>query len=140
MSLISAGREPVDSDFLAIDESGKNVFFTTRDRLVPKDRDEAIDVYDAREGGGIPGESEAAASECQGEACQAPLSPLSNDQSPGSAVFNGPGNLMPNWDAGVEEGGCRSKDADLCCAGEGAAACEGAESVSRQSEAEAYGL
>ena len=98
VSLISAGKEPVDSDFLAMDESGKNVFFTTRDRLVPKDHDELIDVYDAREGGGISGESEAAASECQGETCQTPPPPP-NDQTPGSTVFSGPGNLI----AGLEK-------------------------------------
>ena len=54
VGLISAGSEAVDSNFLAADESGKNVFFTTRDRLVGADTDELIDLYDAREGGGFP--------------------------------------------------------------------------------------
>ena len=55
-----------------MDESGKNVFFTTRDQLTLKDKDELIDLYDAREDGGIPAETEVARTECQGEACQAP--------------------------------------------------------------------
>ena len=69
-ALISAGREPTDSNFLTTDSTGKNVFFTTRDRLVAKDKDDLIDLYDAREGGGISAEGELARAECQGEACQ----------------------------------------------------------------------
>jgi hypothetical protein len=93
VNLISAGREPVDSNFLAIDETGKNVFFTTRDRLVQKDTDDLLDLYDAREGGGIPSQSEVARSECQGEACQPPVS-APNDPTPGSSSFEGAGNVV----------------------------------------------
>jgi hypothetical protein len=53
VSLISPGTGSVDSNFLAMDESGNNVFFTTRERLVPADTDELIDLYDARVGGGF---------------------------------------------------------------------------------------
>jgi hypothetical protein len=91
-SLISAGHEPVDSNFLAADPFGENVFFTTRDQLSLKDRDELIDVYVAREGGGIPGETEVARSECQGEACQVPASPP-NDPPLASSSFKGAGNV-----------------------------------------------
>jgi hypothetical protein len=90
VSLISAGRAGADSNFLAIDPSGKNVFFTTRDRLNKPDEDEAIDVYDAREGG-VP-LTEPQAPECQGEACQPPTSPP-NDPTPASSNFNGAGNV-----------------------------------------------
>ncbi|HEY0726287.1 MAG TPA: hypothetical protein VGD41_20370, partial [Pyrinomonadaceae bacterium] len=92
VSLISAGAEGLDSNFLAADPSGKNVFFTTRDRLSQRDRDELIDLYDAREKGGIPAESEPARGECQGEACQ-PLASSPNDPTPGSSSFQGAGNL-----------------------------------------------
>jgi hypothetical protein len=90
VSLISAGRFGVDSNFLAADPSGKNVFFTTRDKLIPADKDELIDLYDAREGGGLS--PEAGASECQGEACQpAPIVP---SRPPlGSLAQRGAGNL-----------------------------------------------
>jgi hypothetical protein len=92
VSLISAGREGVDSNFLSMDETGKNVFFTTRDQLVLKDKDDLIDLYVAREGGGIPAESEVARGECQGEACQGVfLAP--NDPTPGSSTFEGAGNV-----------------------------------------------
>jgi WD40-like Beta Propeller Repeat len=92
VSLISAGHEAVDSNFYAMDEDGKDVFFTSRDRLVLKDKDDMIDLYDAREGGGFPSETEVARTECQGEACQPQVS-APNDPTPGSSTFAGAGNL-----------------------------------------------
>jgi hypothetical protein len=92
LNLITAGHEPDDSNFLAADAAGRNVFFTSRDQLVLKDKDELFDVYDAREDGGIPSETETARSECQGEACQTPVSPP-NDPTPGSSTFAGAGNV-----------------------------------------------
>ena len=91
--LISAGTGSVDSNFLAMNGEGGNVFFTTRDQLAPKDRDDLFDVYDAREGGGIPAETEIAGSECQGEACLSPVSEP-GDTTPASALFSGPGDLI----------------------------------------------
>jgi hypothetical protein len=81
--LISGGRENGDSNLVAIDPSGQNVFFTTRDHLVAADSDELIDLYDAREGGGIPSDSTPRPLPCQGEACQPP-SPPSPDPPLGS--------------------------------------------------------
>jgi hypothetical protein len=92
VALISAGREDVDSNFLAIDGTAKNVFFTSRDQLVLKDHDELIDLYVAREGGGSPSETEISRGECQGEACQ-PLVAAPNDPTPASASFEGAGNI-----------------------------------------------
>ena len=90
--LISAGTSTVDSNFLAADSTGQNVFFTTRDQLSPRDHDEQLDLYDARENGGIASESETVRSACHGEACQSP--PVaSNESTPGSAAFEGAGNV-----------------------------------------------
>jgi hypothetical protein len=75
-----------------MDEDGTNVFFTSRDQLSQKDHDQLIDLYDAREGGGIPGETETARTECQGEACQAAVN-APNDPTPGSSSFEGAGNV-----------------------------------------------
>jgi hypothetical protein len=90
--LISAGTESVDSNLIAVDETGKNVFFDTRDKLALKDKDELLDIYDAREGGGIAAESEISRAECQGENCQTPVTPP-NDPTPGSSTFEGAGNV-----------------------------------------------
>ena len=92
VALISAGREASDSNFLALDVSGDNVFFTTRDRLVPADQDEQIDLYDARVGGGFA--TPAPPIPCSGEACQAstaaPFEPSPASGSPGSGNHKPP--------------------------------------------------
>jgi hypothetical protein len=93
VSLVSSGNESLDASFLATDATGRNVFFTTRERLVSRDTDDLMDVYDAREGGGFSAESESGRGECQGEACQSPVQ-APNDQTPSSAAFEGPGNLV----------------------------------------------
>ena len=93
VSLISGGTGTSDSNFLGIDPSGKNIFFTTRDRLVPADKDELVDLYDAREGGGFAAGSEGSQSECTGEACQR-SSPPQPEAGPGSLTFSGAGNLL----------------------------------------------
>ncbi len=91
VSLISAGREPYDSNFLAADPAGKNAFFTTRDQLVLEDRDKLVDVYVAREGGGFPNTAQSGGGECQGEACQpSPIVPAYPTPASG---FTGAGNL-----------------------------------------------
>jgi hypothetical protein len=92
VSLISSGSGSVDSNFLAMDESGANIFFTSRERLVQKDMDELIDIYDAREFGGFPTESESQRTECQGESCQ-PVPQPPDDATPASSTFHGAGNV-----------------------------------------------
>src|SRR5205823_14171721 len=52
--LLSSGTSPDPSFYLDNDESGENVFFTTRAGLVEGDTDGSYDVYDARVGGGFP--------------------------------------------------------------------------------------
>ena len=102
VSLISPGTGAVDSNFLAADESGNDVFFTTREQLVPADTDSLIDLYDAREPH-VPGEpvgyfaseTESSPSPCQGEACQDAQQQTPAVSGPGTAGYQGPGNLAP---------------------------------------------
>ncbi|MBS1882067.1 MAG: hypothetical protein JSS97_03830 [Actinobacteria bacterium] len=107
VSLISPGTGSVDSNFLAMGgegaEEGADVFFTTRERLVPADKDELIDLYDARVGGGFASEAELPASECIGESCQSPPSPPTTP-SPSSQLFSGPGNVKPKKPAKCSKG------------------------------------
>jgi hypothetical protein len=71
---------------------GNDVFFATRDRLVARDTDEHIDMYDSRVDGG-EGEPSAEMPACIDEACKpAPSEPARLEQ-PGSASVTGPGNL-----------------------------------------------
>jgi hypothetical protein len=92
LSLVSSGRGGRLVQLLGADPSGDNVFFTTSDSLVPQDTDNAIDIYDARRGGGEPSPSSGPV-ECEGDACQSPVTaPI--DTTPGSFAFSGPGNVL----------------------------------------------
>ena len=71
LTLISPGDGPYTARFADATPDGSDVFFTTDEGIVPGDVDRAVDVYDARVGGGFP--EAAAAPKCQGEACRAPI-------------------------------------------------------------------
>lgn len=106
--LISSGRGAFDSNFLAMDATGGNVFFSTRDRLVPVDHDELMDVYDAREGGGIATQGEVVGhGECHGEACQPPAGGV-GDPALASLSFEGASGLLAPAPAPVVAAKARS--------------------------------
>jgi hypothetical protein len=73
LRLVSAGQGPGDSDLAEIGADGRDVFFTTSDRLVREDVDDSVDLYDARRGGGIP--SQNAVPSCGEGGCRAQLVP-----------------------------------------------------------------
>jgi hypothetical protein len=89
-TLISAGTSRGESIFLDASESGDDVFFLTSAQLSKRDTDTAVDLYDARVGGGEGETIEPI--ECAGDACQQPAVPP-NDPTPGSLTFSGAGNL-----------------------------------------------
>jgi hypothetical protein len=91
LSLISSGESGSDSEFVDASPEGRDVFFSTTSSLVPQDPG-LIDIYDAREGGGFPPPAGLRPT-CEGEACQGPVSPP-KDQTPASASFSGPGNVV----------------------------------------------
>jgi hypothetical protein len=87
-----SGGESSDYSFLVdADPAGENVFFTTRARLVTQDRDEHVDLYDARVHGGFPESSLA----CTGTGCQGVPPAPPTFATPSSATFNGLGNFLP---------------------------------------------
>ena len=71
LTLISPGDGPYTASFADATPDGSDVFFTTDEGILPGDVDRAIDIYDARVGGGFP--EEEAAPECEGEACRPPI-------------------------------------------------------------------
>lgn len=100
VSLISSGQGSTDAQFVNADPEARNAFFTTRSQLVPQDRDELVDLYDARENGGFSETSEVESASCGGEACKGtPASPV-EQPSPGSDTLQGPGNLPPGSSSG----------------------------------------
>jgi hypothetical protein len=87
VALISSGHGSGDSMFLNSTPSGDDVFIVTRERLVQQDKDEQLDVYDARVGGGF----EESIPSCTGKGCKIPSTPPVLPQ-PASPAFNGQGN------------------------------------------------
>ncbi len=92
ISLISDGKGPARAEFIDASTDGQDVFFFTETSLLPQDVGQ-IDVYDARIEGGFP-QPPAPAAECEGEACQSPISPPA-EPSYASQGYQGPGNPKP---------------------------------------------
>jgi len=90
--LISSGHGPNDSMFVDSSDNGNDAFFVSREQLVLADKDDQLDLYDARVGGGIASQGETLNPECQGEACQ-PAAFVPNDPTPSSSAFSGAGNV-----------------------------------------------
>jgi NHL repeat-containing protein len=90
--LISSGSQEFESPAYLIDASsdGRDVFFSTRKRLVAADKDELYDVYDYREGGGFTEVAEVGP--CEGEACKPAASSPPPTQGSATPGFVGPGN------------------------------------------------
>jgi hypothetical protein len=80
LELISGGRGEGGASFVDASESGDDVFFLTGESLVPSDPG-AVDLYDARVGGGFP--LPPTPTPCEGDACQ-PLPSAPEDPSPGT--------------------------------------------------------
>lgn len=93
VGLISSGSSGSDSHLVDASADGRDVFISTAQQLLPQDRDERYDVYDARVGGGFP-QPPPAGEPCEGEACRPPQSPPA-EATPGSSGFAGPGNVKP---------------------------------------------
>jgi hypothetical protein len=93
IALISSGTDSNASVFLDASESGDDLFFMTFARLSALDTDEIVDVYDARVGG-VEAVLEPSPEPCAGEACQS-RPPAPSEGPPGSATFNGAGNVKP---------------------------------------------
>lgn len=90
--LISSGTSKTASEFIDADATGANVFFTTRDRLVPQDANEDMDLYDARVDGGF---ARPTPPQCTGTGCQGVPATTPVFATPASATFTGVGNFPP---------------------------------------------
>ena len=89
LSLISTGRSSSPSVFTGASPDGSDVFFTTREQLLPSDRDELLDVYDARVGGGFA-KPPSPTAPCEDDACQGEVSLPPAAPAPGSSAIVAP--------------------------------------------------
>jgi hypothetical protein len=99
VGLISSGSSPEESAFLDASETGGDVFFLTKAKLVSEDFDTSLDVYDAREctaQASCFAASPVALAACEtGEACKpapTPQPPIFG--APASGTFSGSGNVV----------------------------------------------
>jgi hypothetical protein len=97
--LISKGTGSEDSEFVGASASGSDVFFMSRDELVPADQDDLEDLYDARVDGGFPEVTQAA---CTGTGCQGIPSAPPIFATPSSVTFAGVGNFELSPAAGAK--------------------------------------
>ena len=87
LALISSGFS-APSALAGASASGDDAFFATAASLLPRDTDSALDIYDARAGGGLP---EAEAQRCFGDDCQGPA-PAPDYEPPPTGSLLGLGN------------------------------------------------
>ena len=92
VSLISGGEDPIGSHSPYVTPSGRDIFFSTTQGLLPQDNDHVTDAYDARVDGGFP-PAPPAPPVCEGgEACHG--TPGAGPAAPtlGTESFRGPPN------------------------------------------------
>lgn len=95
LRLMSPGTGPHEARFLDASDSGDDVFFETRERLVGIDTDDQVDLYDARVGGGIAAQNPPPVTPCAGDACQGAATGPPFLPGPVSGDTTGPGDLRP---------------------------------------------
>ncbi len=96
--LISGGAAGAGPSYFGdADEKGENVFFFTAQPLVAQDKDELVDVYDARVDGGIAAQEATPQAPCEGEeGCRGAVpAPPALFSAPATFAFQGPGNPPP---------------------------------------------
>jgi hypothetical protein len=94
--LLSTGQSEQPSYFVGASKDGSSAFIATNSQLVPADQDQADDVYDVREGGGLASQHERAPVPCgAAAACKGSGSVSPPGTSPATSSFQGPGNPKP---------------------------------------------
>jgi hypothetical protein len=93
--LVSTGAGPDGAWFADASAGGGDVFLVTRRQLLASDRDELVDLYDARVDGGLPQVATVAPTPCLDEVCQGSPSPAPAFQAPTGVRLAGSGNLKP---------------------------------------------
>jgi hypothetical protein len=91
--LVSSGLDRDNTNFVDASESGDDVFFITRARLVRSDKDDLADMYDARVGPVFSDPDEPLG--CGGDECQGAPTPPPTLAGPGTAAVTGRGTSPP---------------------------------------------
>jgi hypothetical protein len=89
LSMLSDGTSQEGSTLADTSESGDDVFFVTRSKLVPEDQNETFDAYDVRADAPKP----QASPQCTGTGCQGVPAAPPVFATPSSVTYNGVGNF-----------------------------------------------
>jgi hypothetical protein len=87
VSLISPGNANFAARLGDVTPNGRDVFFTTAQSLVGQDTDNGYDIYDARVGGGLPGQSPVVAAACRAGECTEPVSGPTTSPATGTQML-----------------------------------------------------
>jgi hypothetical protein len=90
--LLSAGTGIYPSYLADVSESGDTAFIYSRQKLVPSDEDNLLDIYAVKVDGGLLYQNTPRPANCEGDACRGASSKPSSAPGAGSGVFEGPGN------------------------------------------------
>jgi hypothetical protein len=93
--LISPGTGTRPSYFADASDDGDDAFFYTAQPLVAQDKDELVDIYDARVGGGIPSQEEGEPAQCAGGDCKGSVQSTPSQQAARNASAAAAGNVTP---------------------------------------------
>jgi hypothetical protein len=91
VSILSKGTASGPAEVMGVAPDGRDIFFTTYDRLTASDHDFQADLYDARIGGSE--EPLDPTRPCEGDGCQGPQPPPPTYLPPATATHVGPGNV-----------------------------------------------
>jgi virginiamycin B lyase len=97
--LLSSGKSTDASFFIDASASGDDAFVMTSSQLARQDKDELLDIYDTKVGGGLASQNAISPVPCEGEACKAGASSPPQSESAGSERFTAPGNPKPRHKA-----------------------------------------
>lgn len=89
--LLSGGAAETPAHFLDASTTGDDAFVSTRERLVARDEDDNLDIYDVRVGGFEPPLPPPPVP-CEGEGCRGPGAEPGPVSAFGTSAFQGPGN------------------------------------------------
>ena len=89
LRLISSGKGSEPAQFVDASASGDDVFVVTRQRLVPADTDDYIDLYDVRAGAAPAEHPTTTAPACGGDGCQASPSAAPADVPMATSLVRG---------------------------------------------------
>lgn len=99
--LISSGTSSSASFFADAGDEGEDVFFYTTSQLVSQDRDQLVDIYDAKVGGGLASQNRQEAVPCVGESCHGPGQTTPATESAGTVGHVGEANAKPTRQCSV---------------------------------------